>query len=128
MDAEVDKLAAAESRLREVIADIVRRRTSRNVPLSWRLMFEIEDEALSLLQHDPELDLRYLDMMASPTAQRHAGNDEPAGLSDVYAMHTALWMIQEAYCRAHAHGVRPADHSHSAKNKTARSAVIPGMS
>lgn len=128
MDAEIDKLAAAESRLREVIAEIVLRRTSHEVPLSWRLMFEIEDEALSLLQHDPELDLRYLDMMASPTAQRHAGTEEPAGLSDVYAMHTALWMIQEAYCRTHAHGVPPAGHSHFAKNKTSHSAVISDMS
>lgn len=97
METELEKLAAAESRLRQVIRDIVKRRTSSGAPLSWRLMFEIEDEAMSLVQSDPGLDMHYINMMASPSAQRRAGTEEPAGLSDVYAMHTALWMIQEAY-------------------------------
>lgn len=97
MNAEVAKLAAAEARLREVIRTIVRRRTAHNEPLSWRLMFEIEDEAMSLLERDASLDIRYLNMMASPSAQRRPPSEAPAGLDDVYAMHTALWMIQEAY-------------------------------
>lgn len=97
MNAEVAKLAAAESRLREVIHAIVKRRVSRDKRLSWRTMFEIEDEAISLLQQDAQLDVHYLNMMASPSAQRRPATDEPAGMSDLYAMHTALWMIQEAY-------------------------------
>lgn len=102
MEAEIAKLAAAESRLREVIRAIVKRRTSRGIPLSWRLMFEIENEAIAQLEQEPDLDLRYLNMMASPSAQRHHASDEAAaGLSDVHAMHTALWMIQEAYYHPH---------------------------
>lgn len=101
METEVAKLAAAESRLREVIRTIVKRRTSRREPLSWRVMFEIEDEAISMLEREAELDVRYLNMMASPSAQRHPATDEAGGLTDVYAMHTALWMIQEAYYHAH---------------------------
>lgn len=100
MEAEAAKLAAAESRLREVIRAIVKQRTSFGTPLSWRLMFEIEDEAVSLLQCDSELDLHYINMMVSPSAQRHPGTDKPPGLADLYAMHTALWMIQEAYYHA----------------------------
>lgn len=97
MEAEFAKLAAAESRLREVIHAIVKRRVSRDKPLSWRTMFEIEDEAISLLQQDAQLDMHYLNMMASPSAQRRPATDEPAGINDLYAMHTALWMIHEAY-------------------------------
>lgn len=100
METELAKLVAAESRLREVIRDIVKRRASSGTPLSWRLMFEIEDEAMSLVQSDPDLDMHYINMMASPSAQRRPATQEPAGLSDVYAMHTALWMIQEAYYHA----------------------------
>lgn len=102
METEIAKLAAAESRLREVIRDIVKQRIAPGTPLSWRLMFEIEDEAISLLQRDPDLDVHYINLMASPSAQRHSGTmAEPTGSSNVYAMHTALWMIQEAYHHAH---------------------------
>lgn len=99
MESEFEKLAAAESRLREVIRSIVERRAAREKPLSWRMMFEIEDEAISVLQDDKQLDMRYLNLMASPSAQRHPATEDTAGMSDVYAMHTALWMIQEAYYR-----------------------------
>lgn len=101
MEIEVAKLAAAEARLREVIHTIVKRRTAHEERLSWRLMFEIEDEAISLLECDADLDMRYLNMMASPSAQRRAPSGDLSGPADVYAMHTALWMIQEAYYHAH---------------------------
>lgn len=97
MESEVAKLAAAEHRLREVIRRVVKKRTSRDRPLNWRLMFEIEDEAISLLQKDAQVDVHYINMMASPSAQRRLGTEAPAGLTDIHAMHTALWMIQEAY-------------------------------
>lgn len=97
MEPEIAKLAAAESRLRDVIRTIVKRRMARQESLSWRLMFEIEDEAMSLLERDGSLDVRYLNMMASPSAQRRPPPGEPAGSPEVFAMHTALWMIQEAY-------------------------------
>lgn len=100
MESEIAKLAAAETRLREVIHSIVERRVTREKPLSWRMMFEIEDEAISMLQEDKDLDIRYLNLMASPSAQRRTATEEAAGMSDVYTMHTALWMIQEAYYRA----------------------------
>lgn len=100
MESEVSKLAAVESRLREVIRSIVKQRISRDTPLSWRLMFEIEDEAISSLLRDADVDVRYLNMMASPSAQRHPGTEKSVDLTNIYAMHTALWMIQEAYYRA----------------------------
>lgn len=82
MHAEMAKLAAVECRLRDVIRTIVQQRTSPGIPLSWRLMFEIEDEAITTLQRAPELDLHYLNMMAPPSAQRPPGTER---LTDLYA-------------------------------------------
>lgn len=107
MEADISKLATAEGRLREVIRGIVKRRRANGAALSWRLMFEIEDEAIAMLENDPALDMRYVNMMASPTAQRRVTCEERAGLSDLYAMHTALWMIQEAYYHAERDAHRP---------------------
>lgn len=101
MEAELAKLTAVESRLREVIRNVVRRRASPGTPLSWRLMFEIEDEALTVLDGDPELDAGYIRMMAAPSAPLAWRTDEPVRLGGLDAMHTALWMIQEAYYHAH---------------------------
>lgn len=100
MESEVEKLAVAESRLRELIRTIVKRRVSSDMPLSWRLMFEIENEAISSLLQDADVDIRYINLMVSPSAQRSSGTEEPVSLTNVYAMHTALWMIQEAYYHA----------------------------
>lgn len=101
MEAEVSRLEAVESRLRSEILTIVQRYKSYGKPLTWRAMFEIEDEAITSLEHEPGLDVRYINMMVSPSAQRRPGTDEPAGLTDLHAMHTVLWMIQEAYYHAH---------------------------
>ena len=101
MESELAKFTAVESRLREVIRGVVNRRAARGTPLSWRLMFEIEDEAMRLLGNDSELDASYIRMMAVPSAPLHQRTEEPVGLQDVYAMHTALWMIQEAYYHPH---------------------------
>lgn len=101
MEAELAKLTAVESRLREVIRAIVQRRASRGTPLSWRLMFEIEDEAMRVLGCDTELDASYIRMVAAPPAASDRRTDEPVSLGNLNAMHTALWMIQEAYYFAH---------------------------
>ncbi|HZW23664.1 hypothetical protein [Noviherbaspirillum sp.] len=101
MKPEVSKLAAAENRLREEILTIVRRRVPRGTRLSWRMMFEIEDEAVSKLQQDDDLDIHYINMMVSPSAQRFPSTEKPAALAEVYPTHTALRMIQEAHQLGH---------------------------
>ena len=97
MDTEIAKLTAVESRLREVIRSIVRRHASAGKTLSWALMFDIEEEALAQLDADPVLDPRFVRMMAAPSAASDRRRDGPAGLDDINAMRTTLWMIQEAY-------------------------------
>lgn len=101
MQPEVSKLAATENRLREEILTILARRVPRGTRLSWRMMFEIEDEAVERLQEDDRLDIHYINMMVSPSAQRFPHSEKPAELSDVYPTRTALRMIQEAHQLGH---------------------------
>lgn len=101
MEPEVSKLAVTERRLREEIRSIVRYRVPRGMRLNWRLMFEIEDEAVARLQQDDALDLHYINIMVSPSAQRAPMTEKPAELVDVYPTQTALRMIQEAHQREH---------------------------
>ena len=100
MDADMAKFAAVETRLRELIRGIVKRRTSPGVPLSWQLMFEIEDEAMAQLRGDASLDQAYIRLVAAPVEEEHRQTDGAVGLNDLHAIHTTLWMIQEAYYHA----------------------------
>ena len=97
MEVEIAKLAAVEARLREAIREIVRRHASAGRRLSWSLMFDIEEEAMARLGADPALDVRYLRLIAAPPAEAGRRREGPAGLDDIQAMRTTLWMIQEAY-------------------------------
>ncbi|HYD94986.1 MAG TPA: hypothetical protein VEC01_06645 [Noviherbaspirillum sp.] len=101
MEAELAKLAAVESRLRALIQALVQRHAARGEPLSWRLMFEIEDEAMTLLAGDAGLDAHYVRMFRVPPAPPERRREEPVGIADAGAMHTVLWMIQEAYFHRH---------------------------
>lgn len=101
MKPEVSKFAATEHRLWEEIRTIVRHRVPRGMRLNWRMMFEIEDEAVARLQEDNQLDLHYINIMVSPSAQRLPTTEKPAELADIYPTHTALQMIQEAHQHEH---------------------------
>jgi hypothetical protein len=97
MEAEIAKLDAVQSRLREVIKSIVQRHIATGNALSWPLMFEIEEEAVRLLHADPGLDMRYVRLMAAPPATPESGRNGMVGMHDINTMRTTLWMIQEAY-------------------------------
>ena len=97
MQPEVSRLAATENRLREEIHTIVKRRVPRGTRLSWRMMFEIEDEAVERLEQEDDWDMHYINMMVSPSAQRLPATEKPADLAEVYPTRTALRMIQEAH-------------------------------
>ena len=101
MQPKVSKLAATERRLREEIRTLVLHRVPPGTSLSWRLMFEIEDEAVARLQQDDNLDMHYINILVSPSAQRVLRTEKPAELADVYPTRTALRMIQEAHRYEH---------------------------
>jgi len=64
-------------------------------------MFEIEDEALSVLDADPELDARLPSRGGSAACRAGATNRRAGRYGRLNAMHTTLWMIQEAYYHVH---------------------------
>ncbi|WP_420473926.1 hypothetical protein [Noviherbaspirillum sp. ST9] len=97
MDTDIAKLDAVEARLREVIKRIVRRHAASGRALSWSLMFDIEEEALALLNADPALDARFVRMMIAPPTAAARPAEGPVDMMHVDAMRTVLWMIQEAY-------------------------------
>jgi len=99
MLAEVSELVLAERRLREEIDAIVKRRAPNEMRLSWRLMFEIEDEAVTRLENEG-LDMHYVNLMVSPSAQRPVRPKDYRSRAEVYPTRTALRMIQEAYQQA----------------------------
>jgi hypothetical protein len=101
MEVEIARLKSVESRLRATILTIVKRRRSQGEPLTWRLMFEIEDEATSVLRHQSELDEDYVRMLVGRSTPVHQRPDEPVCLTELHAMRVALWMIQEAYYHWH---------------------------
>ena len=101
MEAELAKFNAVQARLREVIREIVKRHAVSGKPLSWKLMFEIEEEALAVLCRQRDLDAGYVRLMSAPPASAERRRDEPVGIHDLSAMHIALWMIQEAYYHPH---------------------------
>ena len=100
MLAEVSELVLAERRLREEIDAIVKRRAPVDMRLSWRLMFEIEDEAVTRLENEG-LNMRYVNLMVSPSAQRPVLPEAYPSRAEVYPTRTALRMIQEAYQAEH---------------------------
>lgn len=97
MNPDIEKLVAVELRLREVVRSIVRRHALAGKSLSWALMFDIEQEAVSVLAADASLDARFVTMMAAPPAVAGRRSGRPVGMEDINAMRTTLWMIQEAY-------------------------------
>lgn len=100
MDAEISGFETVALRLRSEIFAIVKRRMARGEKLSWRSMFEIEDEAIALLRRDPDVDeASILLMLGAPSRPQHPRTDEPVRLAERNAMHTALWMILDAYSR-----------------------------
>jgi len=68
MEAELAKFNAVQARLREVIREIVKRHAVSGKPLSWKLMFEIEEEALAVLCRQRDLDAGYVRLMSAPPA------------------------------------------------------------
>jgi hypothetical protein len=101
MEAAFTRLDEVESRLRSVISLIVKRHIERGESLSWRLLFDIEDEAVALLERDADLDRTSIRMLTgTPPAPRDCRTEQLVRLAELHAMHTVLWMILEAYCRS----------------------------
>ena len=95
------KLHAVKERLALAVNSIVERhRTAGNV-LTWRLVHEIENEALAMLARARDLDPEYIGMVRSSRWGYVPDLDEPADLISPPELPVALTLIQHAYHNSH---------------------------
>ena len=80
---------------------IVERHRSNGRILTWRLIYEIEQEALQTLVRAGDLDPRYIRMIRSSRWGYVPRVDEPADLDTPDELPIALTMIRKAYSSLH---------------------------
>ena len=80
---------------------IVERHRSNGRILTWRLIYEIEKEALQTLARAGDLDARYIRMVRSSHWGYVPRVDEPADLDSLDELPIAVTMIGKAYRSLH---------------------------
>lgn len=95
------KLHAVRERLHLAVTRIVERHRTAGRVLTWRLVHEIESEAVRSLEEAGDLDGRYIRMMRFSRWGYVPDDDEPAELDGHDALPDALSMIQHAYMTSH---------------------------
>lgn len=98
---EVHKLHAAEARLALAVDTIVERHRTEGRPLTWRLVHEIEKEALKTLEEAGDLDREYVRMLRSSRWGYVPRVNQPADLRCHDALPVALTLIRKAYHTLH---------------------------
>lgn len=92
---------AVKERLNQVVHSIVERHRTAGRVLTWRLVHEIEKEALHTLEKAGDLDRQYIRMMRSSRWGYIPRVDEPAELVCGTALPDAVAMIRQAYQMSH---------------------------
>lgn len=95
------KFHAVRERLHLAVNSIVERHRTAGRVLTWRLVHEIEREALKTLEQAGDLDRKYIRMMRSSRWGYVPKVDEPADLKGHKVLPAALTMIQDAYLTSH---------------------------
>jgi hypothetical protein len=95
------KLFAVRERMALAVNRIVERHRSNGRILTWRLIHEIEQEALQTLTRAGDLDARYIRMVSSSRWGYVPRVDEPADLDTPDELPIALTMIRQAYRSLH---------------------------
>lgn len=98
---EVHKLHAAEARLALAVDAIVERHRTAGRPLTWRLVHEIEKEALKTLEQAGDLDRQYVRMLRSSRWGYVPRVNQPADLRCHDALPVTLTLIRKAYHTLH---------------------------
>ena len=91
------KLFAVRERMTLAVNSIVERHRSEGRILTWRLIHEIEREALQALKNAGDLDTRYIHMVRSSRWGYVPRVDEPADLDGTQDLPLAVALIQKAY-------------------------------
>lgn len=95
------KLFAVRERMALAVNGIVERHRSNGRVLTWRLIYEIEREALQTLARAGDLDPRYIRMVRSSRWGYVPRVDEPADLDSPEELPIAVTMIRKAYRSLH---------------------------
>jgi hypothetical protein len=95
------KLHAVKERLTLAVNSIVERHRTAGQVLTWRLIHEIEREALKTLEQAGDLEKQYIHMVRSSRWGYVPKVDEPADLESHEALPVALTLIQNAYLTSH---------------------------
>jgi hypothetical protein len=95
------KFQAVKQRLHLAVNSIVERHRTAGRVLTWKLVHEIEKEAIRTLEQAGDLDVKYIRMMRSSRWGYVPRVDEPADLKGHEALPVALYMIQDAYLTSH---------------------------
>jgi hypothetical protein len=95
------KLFAVRERMALAVNGIVERHRSEGRILTWRLIHEIEREALQTLEKAGDLDTRYIRMVRSSRWGYVPRVDEPADLETIEELPIAITLIRKAYLSLH---------------------------
>ena len=98
---EGHKLHAAQARLALAVDAIVERHRTAGHVLTWRLVHEIEKEALKSLEQAGDLDAKYIRMLRSSRWGYVPRVNQPADLRCHESLPVALTMIRKAYHTVH---------------------------
>lgn len=98
---EVYKLHAAKERLAAAVIPIAERYRTAGRVLTWRLIHEIEKEALSTLKQAGDLDWEYVRMATSSEWGYVPRINQPADLEGYDELPIALTTIHRAYNVCH---------------------------
>jgi hypothetical protein len=98
---EAYKLHAVQARLDLAIQSIVERHRTEGKILTWRLVHQIEREAMRVLEEAGDLERRYIRMMRMSQWGYIPRIDEPVEFSQRDAVPPALNLINRAYRSSH---------------------------
>lgn len=98
---EGHKLHAAEARLALAVEAIVERHRTEGRALTWRLVHEIEKEALNTLERAGDLDRKYIRMLRSSRWGYVPRVNQPADLECHECLPYAVTLIRKAYHTLH---------------------------
>ena len=98
---EIYKLHAVQARLDLAIKAIVERHRTEGKVLTWRLVHQIEREALHILEEAGDLDRKYIRMMRMSQWGFIPRADEPVEFERHAPIPVALSLIDHAYHSSH---------------------------
>jgi hypothetical protein len=98
---ELYKLHAVKERLALAVNSIVERHRTAGTVLTWKLVRQIESEALSMLERSRDLDVEYIRMVRSSRWGYVPRDNEPADLDTHTELPITLKLIQRAYHTSH---------------------------